>query len=869
MKKIEIVFLLLITFSFLVNADVINVPADYSTIQAGLNAADSSDTVLVQPGTYYENIVWPHKNGIKLISAGDSSNTIIDGGRISSVIYINPSNTNIDSTTLIKGFTIQNGGNIRYGGGILISGSNPKLKQISIKHNNADENGGGIYCKNSSPILTDLNTSHNSANYGGGIHIEDSSPILRNIIILNNSANHGGGISCWSSSPILVDIVIFGNSAGSGGGVSFQRTTLTLKNVVISNNTASTGAGIYCTHYSDTKFTNVTISNNSANRGSVIYCWYSSPNLSNITLTNNFSSEAIYIESGNPKIHSCNFINNNYAIYNNDNSVIVEARGNWFGNNSGPYHPTQNPYGQGDSTNLFVNVTPWLEDPDTTAPPPPVQNLHISSIGDDFIDLRWDPSPIGDLSGYKICYKTDASKFFYTDTIDVGNVTSYSLTGLSAGSTYYISAICYDMDGNESWYSKEVAACPQPVPLIYVSTDEIDFGFVCLGDTSTRILTISNQGAAELNVTNISSMSSQFISSDTTFNLPVGEQRDITIKFIPKTYGQITSNLLINSNGYNDSTLIVRLSGFGDLSPEPKLLHIEDIPDDQGGKVRLKFRRSKYDGLDSTYKIVSYTIWRLIENNEWDAIGMFNAVQDSFYYYVAPTLGDSTIHGIVWSTFKVSAHTENPDIFFFSDSIRGYSIDNIAPGVPEGLLAKESNGNILLIWQPNSEKDFQYYKIYRSINSNFDPDTMVTYTYATSDTFFYDCDIEINTNYYYRISAVDYAGNESEYSPEVSASVVGLQSSGENIPAEFSLSQNYPNPFNSMTTITYQLPKSSFVRLAIYDINGRCVEELVNAYQDAGYYSVNWNADKVSSGIYFYRIDAGEFSCVKKCLIVK
>ena len=58
----------------------INIPDDYTTIQAGLNAADSTDTVLVQPGTYYENIFWPETNGIKLISAGDSSNTIIDGG---------------------------------------------------------------------------------------------------------------------------------------------------------------------------------------------------------------------------------------------------------------------------------------------------------------------------------------------------------------------------------------------------------------------------------------------------------------------------------------------------------------------------------------------------------------------------------------------------------------------------------------------------------------------------------------------------------------------------------------------------------------------------------------------------------------------
>lgn len=77
------------------------------------------------------------------------------------------------------------------------------------------------------------------------------------------------------------------------------------------------------------------------------------------------------------------------------------------------------------------------------------------------------------------------------------------------------------------------------------------------------------------------------------------------------------------------------------------------------------------------------------------------------------------------------------------------------------------------------------------------------------------------------------------------------------------------NTLNPTTTITYQIPKSSLVKLSIYDIDGRLVKTLVNEQKNAGYYSVKWNAEEVSSGIYFYRIDAGEFSSVKKCLVVK
>ena len=88
---------------------------------------------------------------------------------------------------------------------------------------------------------------------------------------------------------------------------------------------------------------------------------------------------------------------------------------------------------------------------------------------------------------------------------------------------------------------------------------------------------------------------------------------------------------------------------------------------------------------------------------------------------------------------------------------------------------------------------------------------------------------------------------------------------------EFRLEQNYPNPFNATTTIRYQLPKSAFVILSVYDISGRLMETLVNEHKNAGYYAVQWNTEHVGSGIYLYRIDtgAGEFREVRKCLVVK
>lgn len=89
------------------------------------------------------------------------------------------------------------------------------------------------------------------------------------------------------------------------------------------------------------------------------------------------------------------------------------------------------------------------------------------------------------------------------------------------------------------------------------------------------------------------------------------------------------------------------------------------------------------------------------------------------------------------------------------------------------------------------------------------------------------------------------------------------------IPETFVLLQNYPNPFNPTTIIKYEIPKSSFVTLKVYNITGQLIASLVDGQKSAGRYAVKWNAANVSSGVYIYRITAGDFSDVKKSIILK
>ncbi|MFH1736144.1 MAG: T9SS type A sorting domain-containing protein, partial [bacterium] len=89
------------------------------------------------------------------------------------------------------------------------------------------------------------------------------------------------------------------------------------------------------------------------------------------------------------------------------------------------------------------------------------------------------------------------------------------------------------------------------------------------------------------------------------------------------------------------------------------------------------------------------------------------------------------------------------------------------------------------------------------------------------------------------------------------------------VPLSFALHGAYPNPFNPTTTISFDLPQVSHVKLTIYDLQGRLITELVNGVRDAGTHKTTWNASSVSSGLYFYRIEAGEFTAVEKMVLIK
>jgi hypothetical protein len=88
-------------------------------------------------------------------------------------------------------------------------------------------------------------------------------------------------------------------------------------------------------------------------------------------------------------------------------------------------------------------------------------------------------------------------------------------------------------------------------------------------------------------------------------------------------------------------------------------------------------------------------------------------------------------------------------------------------------------------------------------------------------------------------------------------------------PVTYALHQNYPNPFNPSTTIGYSLPKAAIVSLQVFNTLGQEVASLVSEHKEAGYHQATWNASNVPSGIYFYRLQAGDFRETRKMILLR
>lgn len=366
-------------------AETLNVPANYGTIQAAINAASHGDVVLVAPGTYVENIDYLGKS-IIVLSSGGPEITVIDGNKAGSVVtFQNGEGTG----SVIDGFTITNGSSPTFGGGVNCHESSPSIVNNLIYKNDAEHGGGisgyitsfrvannmislnsctshhgqggGIYCSGTSSTVTHPTIENNTISYNissseaGGIMCNSAFATISNNHISNNHAsNDGGGIKFVyygkdiSPSPGIVRMSLIegnkisNNVARSGGGLHCEGDGGDLR--VISNkvygNNADFGGGIVCTVGATTRLYNNVVYGNSATGtivggGGGIFC-NSEAVFVNITLANNTASirgGGFFCEIASPEITNSILWNNSapadFEIYGSPNVNYSDIKGGW------------------------------------------------------------------------------------------------------------------------------------------------------------------------------------------------------------------------------------------------------------------------------------------------------------------------------------------------------------------------------------------------------------------------------------------------------------------------------------------------------------------------------------------------------------
>ena len=329
------------------------------------------------------------------------------------------------------------------------------------------------------------------------------------------------------------------------------------------------------------------------------------------------------------------------------------------------------------------------------------------------------------------------------------------------------------------------------------------------------------------------------------------------------------------------------------------LTSIKDVPKDQGQKVQLVWNKFPAEGF-SYNRVENYGVWRQdpiigtalkaptytdmlrstsvgstvsVAGYVWTYVAEVPASNLTQYSYVAETMFDSTVtSGQYFTKFFIAGYNADNSVVYQSPIDSGYSVDNIAPLAVTGFQVDYAPAGVNLQWKvldSPENADVSEFAIYRSTSSGFTPSPANLIAKVTTTTYF-DASVTYGPNYYYKVAAIDNSGNQGAAAEVV---VTGVEELG-GVPTEFALRQNYPNPFNPSTDIRFALPQESVVRLSVYNLSGELISTVVNGALPAGNYKVTWHGTTddgiaVSTGVYLYRLQAGDYVSTRKMVLIK
>ncbi len=347
-----------------------------------------------------------------------------------------------------------------------------------------------------------------------------------------------------------------------------------------------------------------------------------------------------------------------------------------------------------------------------------------------------------------------------------------------------------------------------------------------------------------------------------------------------------------------------RIERLGQLgNPEPASTTVRDVPNDQGGRVKVSWSASYLD-VDPTYDIGSYWIWRSVPPNvaeralarganlvaesggrpkpgihnfmirrnaiqtfAWEYVGTEPARGFAEYSFVVPTTSDSVASSNPFLGILIQANAAHSNAFWSSPPDSGYSVDNLAPQVPATFAGNHAGGVTRLHWGENREGDQAGYRLYRGDSASFVPGS-TNLIAVQPDTGYSDAG---PVGSYYKLSAVDVHGNESGFALLAPTSI---SEGGSAAPAALALAAPRPNPASDGALLSFAMPRAGRARLAIYDMSGRRVRTVSEGWLEAGEYHLPFDmrddrGRRMPSGLYFVRFEAGPRSLVQRLAVVE
>jgi hypothetical protein len=345
-----------------------------------------------------------------------------------------------------------------------------------------------------------------------------------------------------------------------------------------------------------------------------------------------------------------------------------------------------------------------------------------------------------------------------------------------------------------------------------------------------------------------------------------------------------------------------RVARFGYLgTPEAEIIAARDVPNDNGGTVRLSWNASWLDS-NSDPNLAWYEIYRSVPPHyaskavargarllrdfreapatgseavvmgaagyAWEYLTTQNALHYiPSYSYLAPTASDSTGYQNPRTAFMIVARNTSGSMYWLSRPDSGYSVDNLPPLAPAPFEGQYGGGVAQLHWRPNTEADLANYRLYRGTSSDFMP-SPANLVATPADTLYDD---PAGTLQYYKLSAVDIHGNESGYTTLLPTGTTDVPPAER---LELALDPPTPNPALDRVALRYALPREASVRLAIHDPSGRMVRRLVDGVMPAGAHQQAWDlrdgaGHAVGAGLYFIRLEAEGLSLVRRMTAIR